>query len=416
MIATLLCVAVVGVGLSAATAHAQDTAVRAVFERYNLFGTFAQDCTKAVSQTNWYFVHRAIDDDHVQRDMLEGPSARKFVFIFDKASVLGPAEIAVSGTRDGERLSSIWRVEPTRHIETEATLRGNKVISGAKFLSNGRPVPWLDRCGGLAPEQLLVNGKARTFLLERPTAPGPHPTIIMLHGYTKDAADIAEASGLARLAPRQGFVAAFPDGLGHQWNHYLPGKELPFFVKESQQFGRIPDDVAFLEALVADLVKRGISDPRRIYLAGESNGGFMTMRMICSDVGMFAAAGVLIGGMPETLGADCHPAKPIPLLMVHGSADRTVPYGGGVVPVGAPVAVWPTERTVAFFRGLNGCIGPNEQTVAPGQHTYTIQIERSIKCGGAPVVFYRVVGGGHARWPDLNVGQLLLDFFRDKAR
>jgi polyhydroxybutyrate depolymerase len=120
--------------------------------------------------------------------------------------------------------------------------------------------------------------------------------------------------------------------------------------------------------------------------------------------------------MPESLGADCHPAKPIPLLMVHGSADRTVPYSGGVVPVGAPVAVWPTERTVAFFRGLNGCIEPGERSVAPGQHTHTIEIERSIKCAGGPVVFYRVVGGGHARWPDLNVGQLLLDFFSNKAR
>jgi polyhydroxybutyrate depolymerase len=272
-------------------------------------------------------------------------------------------------------------------------------------------------CGvGAEPMQLNVNGQARAYLLERPAGSAPHPTIIVLHGYTKDAADIAQVTGLAQLAPPQGFVAVFPDGLGHQWNHYLPGTEQPFYVKDSQQLGVIPDDVAFLNMLVANLVQSGVSDPKRIYLAGESNGGFMTMRMICTDVGMFAAIGVLIGGMPETLGANCHPASPNPVLIVHGSADRTVPYGGGVVPIGAPIAVWPTERMVAFFRQLNGCVEPSQPSVAPGQHAYKIEIESSIKCSGGPVVFYRVVGGGHARWPDLNVGQLLLDFFRDKVR
>ena len=271
---------------------------------------------------------------------------------------------------------------------------------------------------GLAAEsmQLNVNGKIRAYLVEQPTQPGPRPTIIMLHGYTKDAAEIAGVTRLAQLAPRQGFVAVFPDGLGHQWNLYPPGKELPFYIKDSQKFGGIPDDVAFLKMLVANLVQHGISDPKRIYLAGESNGGFMTMRMICTDAGMFAAIGVLIGGMPEAIGVNCHPAKPLPFLMIHGSADRTVPYGGGVVSVGAPITVWSTERTVAFFRQLNGCAEPSQLSVAPGQHSYKIEIERSIKCFGGPVVFYRVVGSGHARWPDLNVGQLMLDFFRDKAR
>jgi polyhydroxybutyrate depolymerase len=264
--------------------------------------------------------------------------------------------------------------------------------------------------------QLLVNGGVRTFLLDRPAAPGPHPTIVMLHGYTKDAVDIAQATGLAQLAPSQGFAAVFPNGIGHQWNHYPPGKELPFYVTESQKFGGVPDDAAFLKTLISDLIKRGVADPKRIYLAGESNGGFMAMRMICADAQMFAAVGLLIAGMPDLLGADCRPAKPVPFLMVHGTADRTVPYGGGVVPVGAPVAVWPSERTAAFFRELDGCVEPPQRSVLPGEHPHTIEIEHSLRCSGGPVIFYRVVGAGHARWPDLNVGQLLLDFFRDKVR
>jgi poly(3-hydroxybutyrate) depolymerase len=102
--------------------------------------------------------------------------------------------------------------------------------------------------------------------------------------------------------------------------------------------------------------------------------------------------------------------------MVYGSSDHIVPYGGGVVPVGAPIAVWPIERTVAFYRRLNGCVDPSERTLAPGQLAHRVEIERSIACAGGAVVLYRVVGGGHERWPDLNIAQVLLDFFRDKAR
>jgi hypothetical protein len=128
-------------------AQAQSGAVKVIFEKYNLLGTFALDCSKPASEDNWYFIHRAIDDNHVQRDMMIGPTTRRFVFLFDRASALGPNEIAVGGTRDGEPIESTYRVEQNRQLETEATLRGNKVIAGGKFVSNGRDVPWANKCG-----------------------------------------------------------------------------------------------------------------------------------------------------------------------------------------------------------------------------------------------------------------------------
>jgi hypothetical protein len=132
--------------VSAATA--QSESVKGVFEKYNLLGTYALDCSKPASETNWYFVHRVIDDGHVQRDMMIGPTARKFVFIFDRASAIGPNEIAVGGTRDGRPVDSVYRAEPNRQIEMEAKLDGNSVIAGGRFVSNGKDVPWLNKCGG----------------------------------------------------------------------------------------------------------------------------------------------------------------------------------------------------------------------------------------------------------------------------
>ena len=37
-----------------------------------------------MSAQNYYYVHRLIDADHLQRDVMEGPTARAFVVMIDK--------------------------------------------------------------------------------------------------------------------------------------------------------------------------------------------------------------------------------------------------------------------------------------------------------------------------------------------
>jgi len=143
------------------------------------------------------------------------------------------------------------------------------------------------------PMQLVVNGQTRTFVLERPAVAGPRPTIIVLHGAGSSGAREAQ-SDLGRLAPQAGFVTVFPDGRANRWNHLPPGKESAQFVQVFQQHGGAPDDVAFLKALVADLVRLGISDPKQVYLAGISAGGVMTLRMVCMGDGTFAAIALLV--------------------------------------------------------------------------------------------------------------------------
>jgi polyhydroxybutyrate depolymerase len=265
--------------------------------------------------------------------------------------------------------------------------------------------------------RLVVNGKERTALLEQPTGQGPRPTIIVLHGLGGTAAAFAQQTGLGQLGPRAGFVSVFPQGVGSRWNAYPPGKETPQFVQYFRPHGGVPDDIAFFKALVADLVHRGISDPKRIYLAGLSAGGFMTLRMACVELGMFAAIGVLAGAMADPTGEDCHPAKPLPALLINATADKLVPYEGGVVTSPTNIySIWSTQKLVAFLRKLNGCTEEFQQSVVPGQHAKKIEIESSIKCPGGPVILYRIVEGGHQIPPSLNAGQLLLDFFRDKVR
>lgn len=269
-------------------------------------------------------------------------------------------------------------------------------------------------CGAAAePLQLVVNGQTRAYLLERSAAPGPRPTIVMLHWAGGSAAREMQWSRLAEFAPH-GFVPVFPDGRGGRWNFHPPGKETAVDLQFFQQHGGLPDDVAFVKQLVADLVRRGVSDPRRVYLAGRSLGGVMTLRLACLHAEMFAAIGLFISAMPEVNGADCRPARPLPALVLSGTGDHGLPYAGGRSIRGD--MVWGAERLVAFLRELNGCAEPAQSSTLWNSQPQRIEVEFSAKCRGGPVAFYRVVGGGHEVPPVLNAGEMLVDFFRDKVR
>jgi polyhydroxybutyrate depolymerase len=251
---------------------------------------------------------------------------------------------------------------------------------------------------------VVVGGRAQTFVLKWPALQEPRPTIIILHGL---GGGIRQFGDLPQVALDAGTVTVLPRGIGGRWNFFPPGQESQKDRQFFQQYGGIPDDVGFLKELAADLIARGIADPRRIYVAGLSLGGVIALRMACTDAGMFAAMAVLIAGMDETSGTECRPANRS-LSSSSGTADQVIPYEGGQTIRGDNV--WPTERLAGFFRRLNGGTGAPIQSVAM-QNPQRIEVDSSTGCPGGAVVFYRVVGGGHEVPVALNVGRRLLDFF-----
>jgi TIR domain len=125
--------------------------VKAIFEKHNLLGSFAVDCSKPATKANPYFVNRLIDADHVQRDQMSAATTREFAIIIDKISESKPNELAWSGTREGNVQDGVWRIERNGNsIRTqgiEASWGGKQQISGGKWASDGREVPWLNKCG-----------------------------------------------------------------------------------------------------------------------------------------------------------------------------------------------------------------------------------------------------------------------------
>ena len=259
---------------------------------------------------------------------------------------------------------------------------------------------------------LNFGGKTRDYLIEVPSAPGPKPLVIALHGIGGTGEAMAEATRLAPLGQQQGFVAVFPDALVHQWNWYRPGETIP--AVEGNRFTAIggpPDDFGFLKALIADLVQRGIADPKRVYLVGFSNGGFMTTRMACDDAGAFAAIALISSSIPTPLDQDCHPAKPLPIVMEKGTADDHVPYNGGYV-LDRGFTVISADQLSAFFIALDGCGPAVNRTEQTGVKNVKIDVAAWAECKDGPVTLYKVNGGVHTVYQLPPPAPTLWDFFK----
>ncbi len=230
---------------------------------------------------------------------------------------------------------------------------------------------------------------------------GPAPAILALHGGGGSPRRVKRYTRYT-LAER-GWVEIYPSGLGRQWNYGRIGAD--------GQPLRTADDVGFLSALITKLARDGLVDAERIYIAGASNGGMMTLRLACDATDLVAGAAVIIASWP--VGLDCDATTPLPVLFVHGTDDQLIRFDGGRV-VGRKGkdrgSVSPAEKTLEIWAARNRCGGSREQAlpdIDPDDGT-KVNLRVYIDCA-APLSHYIVEGGGHT-WPGRSDRWLLRTF------
>ena len=81
---------------------------------------------------------------------------------------------------------------------------------------------------------------------------------------------------------------------------------------------RLPDVFELIESLLKDLP----IDSNRVYVTGQSMGGFGTFAAIVQRPGLFAAAVPVCGGHDPS---DAKKIAHVPIWVFHGAKDRTVP-------------------------------------------------------------------------------------------
>lgn len=281
------------------------------------------------------------------------------------------------------------------HLRRRAFLR--VVLSAAALFLVARAAPAADRT-----LRIDTRDGPRTALVY--AEPGrPRPTVIVLHGALIGAKNTVRWSHFREAAAAHGYSTVFPEGVGRLWN-------------DGRAFRQGADDVAFITTLAARLVTDGVADPKRLYLAGVSNGGFMTLRVLCEAPDAFAGAGTVIAALGAEVGARCKPKRALPLVMVSGTADPLVPYrGGGVGFRGRNGVAWGAERTAALFAAANGCGRPRETQMPDGDSSETSITRIAWACRlSTPVVLYRVENGGHQSYGGRAAAQML--FGRTTAR
>jgi predicted peptidase len=189
-------------------------------------------------------------------------------------------------------------------------------------------------------------GKQRAFVLEQilrlgyllflPQDYGENPDqqsplILYLHGIGERGNDLelVKIHGIPKVVEKKPdfpFIAVSPqcpDGT-LWWHHSL-----------------------ILKGMLDDILARYAVDPNRVYLTGNSMGGYGTWSLAMAYPDLFAAiAPICGGGMPEWVSA----LKDVPVWAFHGADDAAVPL----------------ERSQRMVDALRACGGNVRFTVYPG--------------------------------------------------
>ena len=242
-------------------------------------------------------------------------------------------------------------------------------------------------------------GVERHYFLQNTeaAAAAPVPLVVSLHGYRGPDQALAERENLSqlaweplvRVASREGFIVAYPHAWLGKWNQF-EGLE-----NTALEDGRTVDDVGFITRMVERLVDEGLADPARVYLTGFSDGAIMSYKLLCAAGAPFAAAAPAGGSMYQKHRDTCAAAVPIPLLVIAGTNDRSLPYDGWIFPTGRELSI---PETMEHFRLLHGCTGQSSDLLYDRYGDDDSRVLEVVWTGCAvehAVKLLRVEGGGH---------------------
>lgn len=225
----------------------------------------------------------------------------------------------------------------------------------------------------------------------------PLPLVVDLHGYQEGADVHAGMSQMGAFGDTHGFVTITPNGTANpvpRWDVALDSA-----------------DMRFIGDLLDEAERTLCIDTRRVFVSGLSNGAFMTSAVACAYGDRIAAVAPVAGVTADITG--CTPARAVPVVSFHGTADGFVAYDGGMGKAAAnlpspdgkgkigdnPEFMTRLKRKsvpeqMDMWAKRNACMTPAKQETIASDVTRLFYA-----CpAGADVELYRITDGGHA-WP-----------------
>jgi polyhydroxybutyrate depolymerase len=270
---------------------------------------------------------------------------------------------------------------------------------------------------GLQTKSIQIDGMSRSYTLYIPARVANAPAlVIVLHGGGGTGRQIMRNTQkrFNQLAERDGFVVAYPDAIDRIWD-FGEGK-----VSKALEHPR--NDLKFLTHMINQIDGRVGLNRARVFATGISRGGQASYFLGCKRPNLIRAIAPVAMPLPGFLKDDCRGKGMMPILLINGTADPIVPYGGGHIRLGRKDRglVLSTARTMALFARKNRC-GPGRHIASKG----AVDMIRLTGCQ-APTRLFRVNGGGHT-WPgggrsmkrivgpvnrDINAADEVWNFFR----
>lgn len=210
-----------------------------------------------------------------------------------------------------------------------------------------------------------VAGKARNCVIHVPSGINKPAVVFFLHGAGGSGAGFENDTKADIVADREKFIAAYPSGVGGNWN-YNDGS----------------DDFTFIMALIDTIDARYHIDRNKLYVTGFSMGGGMTFALACKYSEIFAAVAPV-----SAAGSACTPKRKIPLLLTFGTKDMYPPAN--------------YMTAVNRWIGINGC--PSTPSItrpypSTNSQSKVTRLTYSPCSEGTEVIADSISGGPH-EWP-----------------
>jgi polyhydroxybutyrate depolymerase len=296
-------------------------------------------------------------------------------------------------------------------------------------------------------EKVTVDDVDRSFTVRLPPGYDPqrhYPVVILLHGMNQDPDDMERLTRFDQLSDKDEIIAVYPAALHGRWNVGVHaqerrspmmnpgghrryggggypgggggypgggggypggggsqgggGQQGPNENPSESRRSSEADDIGFFNQMLDELGTKFSADPSRIYVVGLSEGGFMSLRLGCALGDRIAGVAAVGAAMPKTM--ICLPARPVPAVMINGTSDPVVPYGGGTEH-NLSLATLSVEDSAKAWAKIDRCAEKPEKTKlsGPGKGGMETKVDTYSGCQqNAQVVSYSVKGAGNT-WP-----------------
>ncbi len=221
-----------------------------------------------------------------------------------------------------------------------------------------------------------------TYHLMLPDDSGPHPAVVVLHGYGGSGAATLTNAGMVRTLLARGYAVIAPDGqkmagrAGRRWDFH-PDRTAT------------RDEAGFILSVADDAAARFALRRDDMLLAGFSVGGSMVSYLACQNPDAFSAYAPIGGSFWQPEPALC--AGPVRLLHTHGWTDQVVPLEGRAI--GPDFRQGDVFQSLHTWRKTNGCSRMQPDAFATDE---AFHLRRWTDCAPGGRLDFALHFGGHS--------------------